>query len=262
MRPEDSSDPSSHHSRPTQSLSNGSSSSAGSTPLKASSNLTNGSTSSEKYTNGHVPARPDGPFFGHNREEVTRILIQGLSDLGYNTAADALSRESGFQFEVPSVAAFRSAVQSGDWSEAEALLFGRPQEDGGVSLGGDNSSTSRWLKTSPPPSRNSSGGLPLGEGANRHEMLFRMRQQKYLELLEDRDLPSALHVLRNELAPLNQDTQRLHFLSRYDASRACTIYVTDRSQSHDDPVSTRFKASSTLGRCSRRITESFALNSF
>lgn len=228
MRPENPSDPSSHHSHLAKSLSNGSDNSALSTPRKPASNYTNGSADSERHTNGHVPTRPNGSFFGHNREEVTRILIQGLSDLGYHTSADALSRESGFQFEVPSVAAWRSAVQSGDWSEAEALLFGRPQEDGGVSLGDNNSKTSRWLKTSPSPSRHSSGGLPLAEGANRHEMLFRMRQQKYLELLEERDLPSALHVLRNELAPLNQDTQRLHFLSRYLALRVLPFELADR----------------------------------
>ncbi|GAB7351094.1 hypothetical protein MBLNU459_g1560t1 [Dothideomycetes sp. NU459] len=209
MRPEDSTHPSSRHP-----LSNGSSNSALSTPVKPAASLTNGSASSGKNTNGHVPDRPDGPFFGHNREEVTRILIQGLTDLGYHTSADALSRESGFQFEIPSVAAFRNAVQQGEWPEAEALLFGPPQDDGGgVSLGSRHLDASTWLKTSPSPGRESSGGLPLAEGANRQEMLFKMRQQKYLELLEERDLPTALHVLRNELAPLNQDTQRLHLLS-------------------------------------------------
>lgn len=46
-------------------------------------------------------------------------------------------------------------------------------------------------------------------------MLFYLRQQKFLELLEIGNLPKALQVLRNELTPLNHSVERLHFLSRY-----------------------------------------------
>lgn len=42
-----------------------------------------------------------------------------------------------------------------------------------------------------------------------------MSQQKYLELLEANKTTSALYVLRNELAPLDVDTDLLHTLSRY-----------------------------------------------
>jgi hypothetical protein len=55
----------------------------------------------------------------------------------------------------------------------------------------------------------------LAEDADRNEMLFYLRQQKFLELLEARDLASALGVLRQELTPLNFDVERLHALSRY-----------------------------------------------
>lgn len=195
-----------------------------STPLKGpSSNFTNGSSGkaeSNGYANGHSPTRPTGPFFGHDREEVTRILIQSLTDLGYHRAAGELSRESGYELEVPSVAAFRSAVQNGEWAEAEALLFGVPLDDdgGGVYLKGNGyaADTSAWLKSSRTnmTSSGSAPGLPLAEGANKQEMLFWMRQQKYLELLEERDMGSALMVLRHELEPLHQDTNRLHMLTR------------------------------------------------
>lgn len=40
-----------------------------------------------------------------------------------------------------------------------------------------------------------------------------LRQQKFLELLEERDTGRALTVLRGELTPLYQDTGKLHFLS-------------------------------------------------
>jgi hypothetical protein len=56
--------------------------------------------------------------------------------------------------------------------------------------------------------------LVLAEDADRSEMLFYLRQQKFLELLEARELGSALVVLRQELTPLNYDVDRLHALSR------------------------------------------------
>ena len=142
-------------------------------------------------------------FFGHDREEVTRLLIQGLGDLGYPGAAERLCHESGYEVETPIVAAFRDAVLQGEWSEAESFLFGlNPSNDGGgVSISNGHSHEHH--------------GLRLIEGANRDELKFRLREQKYLELLEKRDLSPALIVLRQELTPLNQDTGKLHNLSRY-----------------------------------------------
>ena len=56
-------------------------------------------------------------------------------------------------------------------------------------------------------------GLVLAPGADKNLMRFWLRQQKFLELLEQRDTTKALSVLRTELSPLYQDTQKLHFLS-------------------------------------------------
>lgn len=123
--------------------------------------------------------------------------------MGYHGAASQLSKESGYELEGPTVAAFRSAVLQGEWSEAEALLFGvdAPEADGADN--GEGTWRLQGIK-----------GLPLAETANKNEMLFALREQKYLELLEKRDLGSALMVLRQELTPLHQDTSRLHSLSR------------------------------------------------
>ena len=184
----------------------------------------NGSSRSNGETNGFhgngfagAVAANTSPFYGHDREEVTRILLQSLSDLGYQGAAEQLSRESGYQLEIPSVAAFRSAVQLGEWEEAEILLFGTEHADqeGGVSLGNGNTTGNA------PPLRKAYGnrngstqlGLPLSEGADITWLKFLIRQQKYLELLEQRDVGAALGVLRNELTPLKKDVERLHFLS-------------------------------------------------
>lgn len=156
---------------------------------KAPNTATNGSSRQNGKQQSYAAVQTTS-YFGHNREEVTRILIQALSDLGHRAAAESVSRDSGYELESPTVAAFRSAVMNGSWDEAEELLFGAAEADGQDRL-----------------------GLMLVEGANPDVMRFRIRQQKYLELLEHRDLRQALSVLRTELTPLNQDPQQLNFLS-------------------------------------------------
>lgn len=88
----------------------------------------------------------------------------------------------------------------GEWTEAESLLFGEDSDYKGKS--GSHEDLTR-----------PSNGLVLREEADRDEMLFQLRQQKFLELLEIRDLGSALMVLRQELAPLQNDRGRLPALS-------------------------------------------------
>jgi hypothetical protein len=67
---------------------------------------------------------PRSDYFGHDREEVTRILIQALVDLGYHKAANTLEDESDYTLESPYVSSFRHAVLKGDWNNAEKLLEG------------------------------------------------------------------------------------------------------------------------------------------
>jgi len=140
-------------------------------------------------------------YHGHSREEVTRILIQGLYDMGYSDAAACLSRESHYELESPSVAAFRQAIMDGEWSDGEAILLGSHNGDA-------NSTAAPNLELDGP------AGLVLAEGADKSQMLFWMRQQKFLEYLDQRDLSKALAVLRQELTPLNHDVHQLHALSR------------------------------------------------
>ncbi|KAF2197381.1 WD repeat-containing protein-like protein [Delitschia confertaspora ATCC 74209] len=219
-------DPSNRSQSPTQNFGNGSSRSP-----RHRTNLgksKNGDSYKKPESNGSVASYSNGSpisngrpipttYFGHDRDEVTRILIQSLTDLGYHGAAAALNKESGCELEGPTVAAFRTAVIEGRWAEAEALLFGAPayEHGGGINLDGHGN----YGKSSAKSKRQSwsdgkrPGGLPLSEGANRDEMKFRIREQKYLELLECRDLGNALMVLRQELTPLRQDEGRVHALS-------------------------------------------------
>lgn len=185
---------SSHANGTSRPFSNGS----GASPLHkaALSNLANGRAANMNgfsNINGHSSGKPRPLYHGHDREETTRILIQALTELGYDSAASNLSQESGFVLETGPVANFRNAVLGGEWMLAEELLFGAPTDDGGVRINGN--------------------GLVLQEGVDRNVMRFCLRQQKFLELLEKRDTGGALMVLRRELTPLYQDIGKLHFLS-------------------------------------------------
>jgi len=141
--------------------------------------------------------RPSSIYFGHDREEVSRLLIQALLDLGYDSTAVNLIQESGFELEDPTVAAFRNAVLQGEWAEAEALLFRHSvaSAEGDVNI--------------------NNNGLVLAEGAEPDIMRFWLRQQKFLELLEAHDTSRALTVLRSELTPVYKNAHKLHFLSRF-----------------------------------------------
>lgn len=170
--------------------------------------LSPSSSASSPSVNGlaSIKKPPDPPklYLGHNLEEVSRILMQGLVDMGFVRAADALSRESGYEMEPKSVAAFRQAILDGEWDEAELLLAG----------------DDRFRRRSTDSRRNGHSasprteGLRLRSGSSLNTMLFHIRQQKFLELLEARNLAAALTVLRTELTPLNQDIGKLHSLSR------------------------------------------------
>ncbi|GMF73875.1 unnamed protein product [Aspergillus oryzae] len=131
------------------------------------------SSNGDLQTNGVQKSSAVPPsYFGHDREEVTRILIQSLYELGYNGAASLLSKESGYQLESPAVAAFRGAVLAGRWAEAERILVQSFYPDGTrrtTSGDGDLPTKER---------------LVLVESADMNEMLFYLRQQKFLELLE------------------------------------------------------------------------------
>lgn len=147
--------------------------------------------------NGSSKSRAQEGYFGHDREEVTRILIQALQDMGYDSAAQSVSRDSGYELENHTVAGFRKAVLDGEWDTAEALLA--------------NATSADFRQNQAAGS--SSNGLVLAHDADRNLLRFWIRQQKYLELLEQRDTSRALAVLRTELTPIYQEPQKLQFLS-------------------------------------------------
>ncbi|ETS77142.1 hypothetical protein PFICI_11016 [Pestalotiopsis fici W106-1] len=159
----------------------------------SSTSSTNGNHKAVAATNGSSKVRAPDTYLGHDREEVTRILIQALSDMGYHGAAESVSKDSGFELENQTVSTFRSSILDGAWAQAEDLLTGATSADSRQTQGGN--------------------GLVLSHDADRNLMRFWIRQQKYLELLEERNTSRALAVLRNEVTPLYHDPQKLQFLS-------------------------------------------------
>lgn len=95
-------------------------------------------------------------------------------------AAAALSKESGYSLELPTITTFRNGILAGKWETVARLLH---DED----IVSDDS-------------------LDV--------VKFLIAEQKFLEYLEARETKKALLVLRNELAPLNHNPDRLHQLSR------------------------------------------------
>ncbi|KAH6572515.1 hypothetical protein BASA62_003343 [Batrachochytrium salamandrivorans] len=114
-------------------------------------------------------------------EELVRLMLQSLHQMGYSYTALCLQQESGLVLEPPSMGQFRSAVLAGDWTLVETLI-------------------------------------PLIDMTPRTGELhvwFLVKQQKYLEFLEIRDAKRALSVLRNELSPLAVSRDQIHKLSSY-----------------------------------------------
>ncbi|RNJ60521.1 WD repeat-containing protein 26 [Verticillium nonalfalfae] len=166
----------------------------GASTAETTTSSANGIYKAAIATNGSSAASrlASSSYHGHDKEEVTRILIQTLADMGYQSAAESLSHDSGFQLESKTVGSFRTAIIDGVWDVAEELLSG-------AAASGDRGQQGN--------------GLVLASGSNPSLMRFWIRQQKFLELLESKHISQALVVLRTELTPLYQDTQKLHMLS-------------------------------------------------
>ncbi|KAF9318920.1 hypothetical protein BG003_010336 [Podila horticola] len=118
---------------------------------------------------------------GFSRLELVRLMVQSLQGLGYHQAAQTLETESGYQLESPAVSRFRECVLSGNWTEVEQLI--------------------------------TQLNLDVNHGVA--SVKFLIREQKFLELLEARQIKSALVVLRSELTPLNQNMERVHSLTSF-----------------------------------------------
>lgn len=99
----------------------------------------------------------------------------------FSETVETLIRESGCRLEHPAAAKFRQDVLAGAWDNVVRDL---------ASL--------RSFVERPEHLR---------------EMKFIILEQKYLELLEKGRVLESLQVLRNELSPMQEKTERVHELS-------------------------------------------------
>ncbi|KAL4715393.1 hypothetical protein ACJJTC_015164 [Scirpophaga incertulas] len=140
------------------------------------------------HVNGEAHAAPAPPRIALSQtdQEIVRLMGQHLISIGLERSAAHLMEESGLHLEHPAAATFRQHVLAGDWVKADHDL--RALHD--------------LLQDS-----------PHVDAQKLAEMKFAVLEQKYLEHLEAGRALDALHVLRNELTPLQWDTARVHRLS-------------------------------------------------
>ncbi|XP_050347026.1 WD repeat-containing protein 26 [Nymphalis io] len=157
------------------------------------------------HLNGDAARNGDlspGLRMGQTDQEIVRLIGQHLLSVGLERSASLLMEESGLHLEHPAAATFRQHVLAGDWVKAD--------HDLGV--------LHDLLRDS-----------PHVDTHNLSEMKFVVLEQKYLEHLESGRVLDALHVLRNELTPLQHDTPRVHRLS---ALMMCADAAELRARAH------------------------------
>jgi hypothetical protein len=147
---------------------------------------TNGINHNNHHNNDYVQQNQNIQLDNTNRD-IVRLIGQHLKLIGLDRTAQMLMQESGCTLEHPAATKFREHVLSGDWHKADYDL----QE----------------LQTIVDDDKLTKSNLI--------EMKFLLLEQKYLEYLDDSRPIDALHVLRNELTPLQHNTPRVHQLSSY-----------------------------------------------
>ncbi|OXG46032.1 WD-repeat protein [Cryptococcus neoformans] len=155
------------------------------------------------------PGAGGGKRMPVEREEVVRLVLQGLRDIGYHQSADVLEAESGYQLCDGAATDFQNAILGGRWSDALDLLpeLGIPVSNPAAEAGPSSESSS---VTSDKAGNGVMSGTSPGDQAR-----FLISQQKYLEYLEVGQQKKALSVLRGELARVAKDQNVLHTLSGF-----------------------------------------------
>ncbi|XP_023934953.1 WD repeat-containing protein 26 [Bicyclus anynana] len=157
------------------------------------------------HLNGDAARNGDSPparLLSPAEQEIVRLIGQHLLSAGLERSASVLMEESGLHLEHPAAATFRQHVLAGDWGKADH----------------DLRALHELLRDS-----------PHVDPHHLAEMKFVVLEQKYLEHLEAGRVLDALHVLRNELTPLQHDTPRVHRLS---ALMMCADAAELRARAH------------------------------
>jgi len=73
-------------------------------------------------SNGDSVARIMQPTENLRREEVLRLILQSLHEMGLSDSAAALEKESGVVLQDPSVVRLCEGIMSGEWTQVQSLL--------------------------------------------------------------------------------------------------------------------------------------------
>lgn len=187
-------------------------------------------------------------------EQFVRLVCQSLRDAGYTYANSPIQPPSMLTFSPQPVRChprgrvrLRHGVATG--LPVQALHPHRP-----LGKGRDPPPLSLSRQPRPPLRKPPSSFsvhtllLTLSQDAR-----FLISQQKYLELLEARKTTAALHVLRNELAPINTETEHLHTLSRSFQPFSCLAFPCSLDQLPHVLRSPTTTPAVRLGRCFRLL---------
>lgn len=123
------------------------------------------------------------------RPQIIRLVLQCLQDLGFEGSVKQLEKESGIPAEIEAIGRLRGACLDGRWTEVEKIM------EELFMLAGDNQGE---LEDSLMLS--SSG--KINSDTKRMSLKLLIKKQKFLELLEAKQLNEALLVLRNEISCL------------------------------------------------------------
>lgn len=164
------------------SLNNNNNNNGNNQPIHPSnSNNNNGNYNGNENT---IVPNSDARLFTSGQKDILRLIGQHLRYLGLDKTTETLIKESGCVLEHPIAVNFCNLVMSGEWEEAERAL------DLLVPIMEESSTTVTHMR-------------------------FLILEQKYLENLEDGKILDALKCLRDELAPLKYNIERLHELSSF-----------------------------------------------
>ncbi|WFC98325.1 hypothetical protein MYAM1_001051 [Malassezia yamatoensis] len=137
------------------------------------------------------------------RQELVRVLLQSLHNLGLDESYEALRRETQVDVESLVIAQFRDAVLRGDWKDAGEHLS-RAINDASVQIKAPSKQLTGDEDTL-------GGSSPHAQGVS--YIWFQLYMQQYLELLELGHTANALRVLREHLTPFTPNAASLQPLS-------------------------------------------------
>ncbi|KYR01089.1 WD repeat protein [Tieghemostelium lacteum] len=114
-----------------------------------------------------------------NKNEMVRLLVQSLHSLGYKNSAELLEKESGVSLQTKEIAQFSQCILGGEWNKIESLI---PY-------------------------------LNLQSKDDLNSVKFLIYSQKYLELIDKKNVKEALVCLRSEITPISTDPHKLQTLT-------------------------------------------------